>query len=166
LAHTKWWGIAIFSTVSIAAIVGGFFWIFRRVSAQPDPEAFFGSPLVFLLIGLVVGLPFSLPSVITTWSVLRPAKVAARERKAKAATKADRWQFAEKLLSQIQEFSQTPREIDVFLDGKKGRVLRFQGDLEREEGDRLVNALRADLQDLDFERVEGEGPKGKWWSRV
>ena len=104
--------------------------------------------------------------MITAWSDARPEKAEARARKAKAATKHDRLEFAENLVGQIKEFAEVPREVSASLTGEDGTVLLFKGDLERHEGDKLVAALRSELQGHGFARIEGEGPKGKWWSRV
>ena len=90
----------------------------------------------------------------------------ARARKAKAATKHDRLEFVQNLVRQIEEYADTPREVSASLTGDDGTVLLFKGDLERHEGDKLVAALRSELLEHGFTRVEGEGPKGKWWSRV
>ncbi|MCH7534108.1 MAG: hypothetical protein IIB36_20445 [Gemmatimonadetes bacterium] len=166
LGRIKWWGVAVFATVAVGGLVGGFYWMFRRVSEHPNPEELFRSPWVFLLMGSVIGLPFSLPGVLTAWSDARPAKVAAREQKRKSATERDRLEFAHKLVEQIKEFSQTPREVSASLSDEKGTVLVFSGDLGREEGDRLVAALRDEMTDLGFKRVEGDGGRVKWWTRV
>jgi hypothetical protein len=56
--------------------------------------------------------------------------------------------------------------VKASLTGDKGKVLMITGDLQRAEGDKLVAALRGELKGLGFQRVEGEGPKGKWWSPV
>jgi hypothetical protein len=74
--------------------------------------------------------------------------------------------FAKDLVRQIEEFADTPRGVKASLTGDKGRVLMIAGDLQRAEGDKLVAALRGELKELGFQRVEGEGPKGKWWSPV
>jgi hypothetical protein len=42
----------------------------------------------------------------------------------------------------------------------------FRGEVTREEGERLVAALRRDIDAVDFRRVEGKSAKGKWWVRV
>ena len=166
LSRVEWWGLALFAVASVATLVGGFYWLFRRLSEIPAVGSGFPSPFAFLLIGLGAGLPFSLPGALFAWSEQRPEKVAARERKAKAASRKDRLKYAQELVGQLKELSPTAREITATVEGDKGKVLVLKGDLDRQEGDRLVAALRGDLSDFGFQRVEGEGPKGKWWSRV
>lgn len=51
------------------------------------------------------------------------------------------------------------------IGGAGGTVLKFEGDLSAEEGERLTVALRADLKEVGFKRVEGGGAKS-WWVRV
>lgn len=166
LGRTKLWAMLLLSTVSVGGLVGGFFWIFRKLTDSADSVGLLGSPWSFLLFGAVAGLPFSLPALWVAWSEERPEKKAAQREKVKKATKADRLAYAQDLARQIQEFALTKREITASVRGEKGNVLVFEGDLERQEGDRLTAALRADLEQLGFERIEGEGPKGNWWSRV
>lgn len=166
LGRIEWWGMAAFATIAVGGVVGGVYWIFRKVSENPNAEELFRSPWLFLLMGVVIGLPFSLPGLLTAWSDARPAKVAAREQKRKSATEQDRLEFAHKLVEQIKEFSQTPREVSASLSDDRGTVLVFSGDLGRAEGDRLVAALRDEMTDLGFKRVEGDGGRVKWWARV
>jgi hypothetical protein len=166
LGRINVWGITVFGILAVGGLVGGFFWLFAGIREGLGAESAIGSPMSYLLFGLVTGLPLSLPGVITAWSDARPEKVEARARKAKAATEQDRREFARNLVRQIEEFADVPRTISASLTGEDGTVLAFEGDLERKEGDKLVAALRGDLQANGFKRVEGEGPKGKWWSRV
>jgi hypothetical protein len=166
LGRVKVWGIAAFAVVTVGGLLGGFYWLISGIRAGLDADATMGSPLSYLLLGLVTGLPLSLPGVITVWSDARPEKAEARARKAKAATKHDRLEFVQNLVRQIEEYADTPREVSASLTGDDGTVLLFKGDLERHEGDKLVAALRSELLEHGFTRVEGEGPKGKWWSRV
>ncbi len=166
LSRVKGWGMAVFAVVTVGGLVGGFYWLFSRIGEGFAVEATVGSPLNYLLLGLVTGLPLSLPGVITAWSDARPEKAEARARKAKAATRQDRLEFAQDLVRQIEEYAEARREVSASLIGEKGEVLVLKGDLERHEGDKLVAALRSELQEHGFTRVEGEGPKGKWWSRV
>jgi hypothetical protein len=67
---------------------------------------------------------------------------------------------------QIEEISPTPRKVVASVGGDGGRVLSLEGDIDAEEGDRLTTALRADLQELGFKRVEGGTGSTTWWSRV
>lgn len=115
-------------------LLGGFYWLFLGIRAGFDADATVGSPLSYLLFGLVTGLPLALPGGITAWSDARPEKAEARARKAKAATKHDRLEFAEHLVRQIKEFAEVPREVSASLTGEDGTVLLFKGDLERHGG--------------------------------
>ncbi len=166
LGRIKVWGVVVFVVLAVGGLLGGFYWLFSGIREGLDADATVGSPLRYLLLGLGTGLPLSLPGVITAWSDARPEKAEARARKAKAATKHDRLEFAQNLVRQIEEYAEGPRKVSASLTGDDGTVLLFKGDLERHEGDKLVAALRDELQGHGFARVEGEGPKGKWWSRV
>ncbi len=66
----------------------------------------------------------------------------------------------------MKEYVGDTRTIQVELQGDEGNVLYFRGEITREEGERLVAALRADIDAVDFRRVEGRSEKGKWWVRV
>lgn len=166
LGRIKVWGVAAFAVLAVGGLVGGFYWLFAGLREGLDADSSVGSPLSYLLLGVVTGLPLSLPGVISVWSEARPEKAEARARKAKAATEQDRREFARGLVRQIEEFADVPRKVSASLTGEGGTVLLFQGDLKRQEGDKLVAALRSELQANGFTRVEGEGPTGKWWSRV
>jgi hypothetical protein len=166
LSRTEVWALAAFGAVAVAGLVGAFYWMFSRITDGSGGQVALGSPPTFLLLGLIVGLPLSLPGIIATWSDSRPESIAERERRAKNATQEDRLKFAKDLVRQIEEFADTPRGVKASLTGDKGRVLMIAGDLQRAEGDKLVAALRGELKELGFQRVEGEGPKGKWWSPV
>lgn len=166
LRRTKPWAITLFAGASVALVVGGFYRGLQTVSSVDDVSALLASPWTFLLVGAVAGLPFALPGIVMAWSEERPGKAAALKEKAKKATKQDRLSYALDLVGQIQEVSLTRREITASVTGEKGRVLLFEGELERQEGDRLVAALRTDLKQLGFERLEGKGPRGNWWAPV
>ena len=73
--------------------------------------------------------------------------------------------FAENLARQVREFSDPGREVKVTIGGDGGRVLKFEGDLSAEQAERLTAALRADLKEVGFKRVEVDAPE-KWWVRV
>ena len=45
-------------------------------------------------------------------------------------------------------------------------VLYFEGDLASDQGEKLVAALRSEMKELGFKRVEGKGPRGDWWTNV
>ena len=160
--QTKWWGVALYATISLCGVATGLFLLIQNLRENPDTFALPESPLLFLLVGLVIGFPFSIPGVFAIWSELRPEKLKAREKKARNASRADRLKFAQDLARQIDEFSDGPRNVKGTLSGDKGKILFFDGKLSRIEGDKLVAALRGELKDLGFERVEGDG----WWCRI
>lgn len=108
LSRVEWWALALFATGSVVTLGGGFYWLFLRLSAMSEVGSAFPSPVAFLLIGVGAGLPFSLPGVIFAWNEQRPEKLIARERKAKAASRKDRLEYAQELVGQLQEFSPTP----------------------------------------------------------
>ena len=66
----------------------------------------------------------------------------------------------------MREYVGDTRTIKVELQGDEGTVLFLQGEITRQEGERLVAALRTDIDAVDFRRVEGKSEKGKWWVRV
>jgi len=122
-------------------------------------------PLLFVL-GLCVGLPISAPGVIAAWSFARRA---AREKARKrdfVPTKDDRRAFAQKIVQQIQDVSPRPRALTASISGDGGTILRFEGDIDGTEGERLTRALESDLKEHGFKRVEGTQGSREWWSRV
>ena len=123
------------------------------------------SPFFFLAFGIAVGLPFTLPTVTGVWRFPRLEKVRARQKK-KPVSRQQRLDFANDLQRQLQEFTDDSRDIHVELQGEKGAVLFIKGGLSREEGEKLVAALRHDIDAHAFQRVEGDGEKGKWWVRI
>lgn len=155
-----------FALVSFASMGGAAYWVWHRVLNAEDTAGALGSPWTLFLFGVAVGLPMSLPHVISTWNRHRPAKVAERERRAAASTRDDRAEYAERLLKQIHDATPERRTLEVLIRGDEGRVLWFEGELSRDEGERLVSALRHELSEVGFRRVEGRGPKGNWWTRV
>ena len=56
LSRVEWWGLALFAIGSVATLVGGFYWLFRRLSEIPAVGPTFPSPFAFLLIGFGAGL--------------------------------------------------------------------------------------------------------------
>jgi len=168
LRRTRPWAVAVAGLVAVA--VGGLslLWMVRRVLDAGGPEVSLPSPWPLLLLGGGLGLPLALPGLLLVWSEERPEKIAERNRRIAAATKDDRRAFAERLADQIQDASDRPRDLSVQVGGEGGRVLEFHGDLAREEGERLVAALRGEMRDLGFKRAEGgkQGGGPGWWTRV
>ena len=160
LSRIKVWGMVVFAVLAVGALVGGFYWLFSRIGRGFEVEETLGSPFRFLLLGLAAGLPLSLPGVITAWNDARPEKAAARAKKAQAASRSDRLDFAQNLVRQIKEYAETGREISASLTGDKGEVLLFEGDLERHEGDKLVAALKR-ASGARIRAGRGRGPQGQ-----
>ena len=124
------------------------------------------SPGQLLAFGIAIGVPLSLPGVVLAWSDVRAREKARTKRRDRVATKDDRRAFAIDLVEQIHDVSPKPRQVTVEVTGDGGRVLTLEGDIDSLEGERLTAALRADLADLGFKRVEGRNGTKKWWSRV
>jgi hypothetical protein len=62
--------------------------------------------------------------------------------------------------------SPTPRSVSASIGGEGGRVLVLSGDIGADEAERLTTALRADLVELGFKRIEGGKGSKQWWTRV
>ena len=169
LGRMRTWAVALAGLAAMGVGASALLWMTRRVLAAGATGAGFPSPLALLLFGIGVGVPLSLPGLLLTWSEERPERAAERNRRIASATRDDRRAFAERLAGQIREASDRPRDLTVRAGGDGGRVLEFRGDLAREEGERLVAALRAEMCELGFRRAEGgkreDGGAG-WWTRV
>jgi hypothetical protein len=152
-------------TLLIAGSAVWSFFVRLRAAASTDPSAI-GSSLGYLTFGLAVGLPLSIPAVFSAWSTFRQESRAERRRRARSASPDERLEYAQGLAGQIREVSPERAGLEARLAGEKQTVLLFEGPLERDEGDRLVAAFRHELRDLGFQRVEGKGASGDWWSRV
>ncbi len=162
LLNTKGWGIALFAVVSLGLGAGAVYWAVNSmldlVGGQPE----LASPGAMLLLGLAIGLPMSLPGVVSAWTDARATDEKRRKRKDRVVTKDDRRAFAENLARQVRELSDPPREVEVTIAGDGGTVLKFEGDLSAKEAERLTAALRGDLKEVGFKRVESQN----WWVRV
>lgn len=154
---------------SLLLAAGGAFGAWRigiRLAATPATElATQPVPLLFLL-GLCVGLPISTPGVIAAWAFARRTSDERARKRDFVPTRDDRRDFAQKIVQQIQDVSPRPREVSASIAGDGGTVLRFEGDIEAAEGERLTRALQADLAEVGFKRVEGAKGGKEWWSRV
>jgi len=157
--------VAVFGVVSLGLGGGAVYWIITAIldSIRGQPEL--ASAGEILLFGAAIGLPMSLPGVVSAWMGARAADEKRRKRKDRVVTKDDRREFAENLARQVRELSDPPREVNVRIGGDGGTVLKFEGDLSAKEAERLTAALRADLKEVGFKRVEGGTPKN-WWVRV
>lgn len=166
LARLRGWTIAVVCGALVVIGVGGAVWQARSSLVEGGIRAESISVPRLFLFGFLVGMPMSLPGVIFAWSEARGRDRSARRRKDFVATKDDRRKFAEDLVRQIQDVSPKPRKLTASVGGEGGRVLVFEGEIDATEGERLTAALRADLQALGFERVEGGDGSTAWWSRV
>ena len=117
------------------------------------------------IFGLAIGLPMSLPGLVLAWTDARAEEGKNTKRKNRVATKDDRRDFAENLGRQVRELSDPARDVRGSIGGDGGTVLKLEGDLAWKEGERLTAALRGDLKDVGFKRVEGGSAKS-WWVRV
>jgi hypothetical protein len=161
----RWWGLLFYYLVVAGILVSGVAWVLRAMFDAQRIEALLESPAFFFAFGAVMGLPFTLPAVTTVWRDKRDADTRSK-RKEKPASRQERLEFAKDLQRQIREYVGESRPIDVRVQGEDGTVLTLQGDIDRQQGERLVAALRGDIASMNFRRVEGEGEKGKWWVRV
>ncbi len=161
----RWWGLMIYYLIIMAVVVTGLGWVLRSLIANLDPESLFDSPWFFFTFGVVIGLPFTLPAVTGVWRQDREQSARA-EKKKKPTSRQERLEFAMGLERRLKEYVGDTRTIQVEIQGDEGNVLYFRGEITREEGERLVAALRADIDAVDFRRVEGRSEKGKWWVRV
>ena len=157
--------MAIYFLVVVTVVVAGLGWVLRSLVANLNIDSLFESPWFFFTFGVVMGLPFTLSAVNGVWRQHRDAQARA-EKKKKPASREDRREFARDLERQLREFVGDTRTIKVELQGDEGTVLFLQGEITRQEGERLVAALHADIDAVDFRRVEGKSEKGKWWVRV
>ena len=157
--------LGVVSVVFLAVSGGGLYWMIQRLLENPEQATDLLTPGVMLAFGLLVGLPFCLPTVITTWMDSRPGKK--KGARTAPATRDDRRAFAKRLEDQIREVGEKDQVVNASVGGDGDRVLMLEGSLRSDQGERLVAALRNEMKDLGFKRVEGTGPGGKsWWAKV
>lgn len=166
LASAGGWRFATGAVVASAAAAAVAFVIARRALATGGAGLEGVTPPQLLLFGFLIGVPLSLPGLIFAWSEARGDARARSRRRDFVATRDDRRKFAVDLGRQIAEVSPKPRDVTASIGGEGGRILVLEGEIDPEEGERLTAALRADLSELGFKRVEGKGGSAAWWSRV
>jgi hypothetical protein len=158
-------GIALFAIVSIGLGGGAIYWIVTSMLDSVGGQPELASAGALLLFGLAIGLPMSLPGVMLAWTDARANVEKKQERKDRVVTEDDRRAYAEDLARQLSELGDREREVKVSIGGDGETVLKLEGDLTAKEAERLTNALRPDLKDVGFKRVEGSKRKN-WWARV
>lgn len=124
------------------------------------------TPLALLLLGCAIGVPMGAPGLLVGRSEARRREQEAGKWRERVPTRDDRRAYADQLVAQITELSPTPRRLTASIAGDGGTILRFEGDVTAEEGEKLTRALRNDLKNVGFKRVEGAQGTGEWWSRV
>jgi hypothetical protein len=165
IARVPLWGLVTYFVVVGAVIGSGIWWLSRAIGRLGEVGPALESPWFFLGFGIVVGLPFSLPAVTSVWRAGRRTS-ATDDGKPRQASRPERLAYAKELEQQLREVGGADRKFHVELKEDRGTVLFIGGDMTREEGERLVKALRTEMRGVDFVRVEGGGRNGKWWVRV
>ncbi len=165
LVNMKGSDIALFVVVSVGLGGGAVYWMVTSMLDSTGGQPELASPGAMLLFGLAIGLPMSLPGVVSARTEARATDEKKRKRKDRVATKDDRRAFADNVARQVRELSDHARDVKATIGGDGGTVLRFEGDLSAKEAERLTAALRSDLKEVGFKRVEG-GDSKNWWVRV
>jgi len=166
MLRTKAPAVTVYVLTAVAVGGGALYWLVSSLIDAAAGTPSLPSPGPLALVGLCFGLALSIPGVVISWSNARAVEKAKSKRRDRAVTKDDRREYAADLAKQISELSYPPREVRTSIGGDGGRVLELEGDFSSEEGERLTQALREDLKDVGFKRVEGKSPQGDWWSRV
>jgi len=151
--------------VVLAGVLGAYRIGSSLIDAAPGDMSEVSVLLVFAL-GLSVGLPIGMPGLLAAWAEARRKDREVRKKRDFVPTKDDRRAYAIELVEQITDVSPRPRELSASIAGDGGTVLRFEGDIDAAEGERLTVALRADLAEVGFKRVEGQNGAREWWTRV
>jgi hypothetical protein len=166
IGRLPFWGVLLYYLFVAAVVVVGFGWVFRSVlsGAREGGEAagqLLRSPWLFLAFGVVVGLPFTPLAVTSVW---RQARRPAKPRR--PATRKERSQYAQDLQRQLVEYGSEAGNFRVELREDEGRILYISGGMARDLAERLVAALRGELSEMGFQRVEGKNGEQNWWVRV
>jgi len=160
----KWWGVTLYFLVVGSIVAGIVAWAFYSVINEQQSTTTLESPWFFFAFGVAAGLPFTLSTLISVRRANRLANEKAKRRK--PASRQERLDFAKNLEEQLREFSDDLKEAKVVVKGKESTVVAIHGGVTREQADRLVKVLRADLLDLGIQRVENGENDDKWWVRV
>jgi len=162
----KWWGVVLYCCTVAAAIAGVVAWVYQTVVKDGGAAGSLDSPWLYLAVGVAAGLPFSLSTILTVRRRAKEAEERKRRRKAKPASRQERVTFAQDLERQLRDYSDDLHDAKVTVRGDKGTVIAIRGNLAREQAERLVNLLRADLEDLGIQRIESADKERNWWVRV
>ena len=164
LLATSGWTMAMAAIVAVLAGVAAAYLVVRPyIAPGAGPLPLPGTATLFV-VGAAVGLPLGLPGLLVSWREVRQRD---RTRRIRAnATKDERRAYAVDLVRQIDEATPGGRTLSAVVGGDGGRVLSFEGELGAREGERLTRALRQDLKELGFKRVEGTYKGKEWWTRV
>jgi hypothetical protein len=166
LARMSGWTFSASALTAAAVTLAAAIWQARGAVAGGAAGLQAVTPPQLLLFGFLIGVPLSLPGLLFTWSDARARERARLKKRDFVPTKDDRRAWAADLASQIEEVSPTPRSVSASIGGEGGRVLVLSGDIGADEAERLTAALRADLAELGFKRVEGGKGSKQWWTRV
>ena len=165
----RWWGVMLYYLAVAGVVIGGFAWVWRSAfggdgAATRAAAAALQSPLVFFGFGVIVGLPFTLLTVTSVWR--RENRPAERDTPKRKVTRKERTEYAKDLEKQLKEYGGEAAAYHVQLREDKGQVMVISGGMTREQAERLVTALRGEMDDLGFQRVEGRAADRDWWVRV
>lgn len=166
LARLGAWAFTMLCVGLVAGGGGGALLLVRQALTGQSIRVEDIPPAQLFLFGFLIGLPLALPGVVFAWSDARTRRERELKRRDFVPTKDDRRRFASDLARQIEEISPERRSVAVSVGGDGGRVLLIEGAIGAREGERLTAALRADLAEHGFKRVEGKQGSREWWCRV
>ena len=141
-------------------------WALQTLLAQANAGLDAVRPFQMVVLGASVGLPLAVPGIVAAWADARRRRRASERRRDVVPTEDDRREFATRLATQIMEMSPRRRDVAASISGDGGTVLVLAGDIDANEGERLAGALRDELRDVGFRRMEGRSAKGDWWTPV
>jgi len=160
----KWWGVTLYFLAVGGVVAGIVAWAYYSVINNQQSNATLESPWFFFTFGVAAGLPFTLSTLISVRRGERRANERAKRKK--PASRQERTDFANNLQGQLRDFGADLTEARVVVKGKESTVVAIHGGVTREQAERLVSVLRADLVDLGIQRVESGDEEEKWWVRV
>ncbi|UCG87245.1 MAG: hypothetical protein JSW71_01480 [Gemmatimonadota bacterium] len=162
----KWWGMTLYFLAVIATLLGVVAWTFYSMVQSLGPNGLQVSSAVFFAFGFAAGLTFTLSPAFAVWRAGRQTTERSRKRRGRPASRRERLEFAQNLADQIRQFSPDLHDVEVVAQGEKGNTVAIHGGITREQAEKLVNVLRAELQELGIRRVESSDAGKTWWVRV